>query len=69
MGGKNDRVVLTHHLATMVSTRQLPGRAAFAAIVLVPDSIGVRLNQTGLRKQFTCRSGKATSPNQNAGLV
>jgi hypothetical protein len=38
---RNDRVVLTHDLATMVSVLQLQGRPAFAAIVVVPDSLPI----------------------------
>jgi hypothetical protein len=34
--GKNDRVVLTHDLATMVPALQLQGHPAFTAIVAVP---------------------------------
>lgn len=39
--GKNDRVVLTHDLATMVPALQLQGRAASTAIVVVPDSLPI----------------------------
>jgi hypothetical protein len=38
---KNDRVVLTHDLATMVPALQLQGQCTFTAIVLVPDSLTI----------------------------
>ena len=39
--GKNNRVVLTHDLATMVPALQLQGQPAFTAIVVVPDSLPI----------------------------
>jgi hypothetical protein len=38
---KNERVVLTHDLATMVPALRLQGRRASTAIVLVPDSLPI----------------------------
>jgi hypothetical protein len=38
---RNDRVVLTHDLATMVSACRLEGQFAFPAIVVVPDSLPI----------------------------
>lgn len=39
--GKNDRVVLTHDLATIVPALQLLGRLLSAAIIVVPDSLPI----------------------------
>jgi hypothetical protein len=39
--GKNDRVVLTHDLATMVPALQLQGQPASTAVVVVPDSLPI----------------------------
>lgn len=39
--GRNNRVVLTHDLATMVPALQLLGQPAAAAIVVVPDSLPI----------------------------
>lgn len=39
--GNNKRVVLTHDLATMVPALQLLGHPAYAAIVVVPDSLPI----------------------------
>ena len=38
---KNERVVLTHDLATMVPALRLQSQRAFTAVVLVPDSLAV----------------------------
>jgi hypothetical protein len=40
---KNDRVVLTHDLATMVPALQLHGQPALTAIVPVADSLPIGL--------------------------
>ena len=39
--GNNDRVVLTHDLATMVPALQFQGQPAFTAVVAVPDSLPI----------------------------
>ena len=39
--GKNNRVVLTHDLATMVPALQLLGQPPSGAIVVVPDSLPI----------------------------
>jgi hypothetical protein len=39
--GKNDRVILTHDLATMVPALRLRPLPAFTAIVVVPDSLPI----------------------------